>query len=78
MDDYSTDATQMQTTTDPGEVGTESLATTLAGELERIRFILKELGGGAQWYTTASFNLTTVDKLIAETESTIIAERMFI
>jgi hypothetical protein len=41
MDDYSTNATQMQVQTDPGESGTESLATTLAGELARIRFVLE-------------------------------------
>ena len=49
-DDYSVNAVQMQTVTDPGEVGTESLATTLTGELERLRFAMKELTGGAQWY----------------------------
>lgn len=61
LDDYSSDATEMRVTTDPGEAGTESLATTLGGELARIRFTIKEmkkwLNGGvdvAQWYTTAS------------------------
>ena len=54
-DDYSVDNAQMQSTTDPGEVGTESKPTTLAGELERIRFAVKELkqwcaGTIAQWY----------------------------
>jgi len=53
IEDYSDTATEMRLVTDPGEVGTESLAGTLAGELERIRFILKERGGGAQWYTSA-------------------------
>lgn len=52
MDDYSSTVAQMQTTTDPGEVGTESQATSLAGELERIRFVLKEMKGTAQWYET--------------------------
>ena len=50
MDDYSTDVTQMQVTTDPGEVGTESKATTLAGEIARLRFMLKEITGENQWY----------------------------
>jgi hypothetical protein len=52
LDDYSVSVAQMQTTTDPGEVGTESLATSLAGELERLRFAIKEARGGAQWYQT--------------------------
>ena len=43
VDDYSTNATQMRLTTDPGESGTESLATSLAGELERIRYAIKEI-----------------------------------
>lgn len=50
LDDYSSNATQMQATTSPGGVGTESLATSLAGELERLRHVLKTLHGGAQWY----------------------------
>ncbi len=51
-DDYSVNTAQMQATTDPGEVGTESLATSTAGEFERLRHILQELGGQAQWYTS--------------------------
>lgn len=52
LDDYSVSVVQMQTTTDPGEIGTESQATSLAGELERIRFAIKEITGKAQWYAT--------------------------
>lgn len=60
IDDYSASAGQMQSTADPGEVGTESLATSLAGELERLRFAIAELktavgaAGGAKWYSTLS------------------------
>lgn len=58
--DYSTNTAQMQTTTDPGEVGTESLATSLAGELERLRFAIQEIkgAGAAQWYSTVGTSLT--------------------
>jgi hypothetical protein len=62
LDDYSVNAAQMQLTADPGESGTESLATNLAGELERSRFMLKEIGSliqGAtltQWYSSVSGN----------------------
>lgn len=49
-DDYSSNATQMQSVVDPGGVGTEVLATSLAGEIERLRFIIKTMHGGAQWY----------------------------
>lgn len=58
MDDYSVSATQMKLQTDPGEVGTESLATTLAGELERIRYALAEVKGTTYWYTSASSSIT--------------------
>ena len=64
-DDYSVDNTQMQSTTDPGEVGTESKATTLAGELERLRLILKEITGEAQWYVTPALG-TVVSQADAE------------
>lgn len=50
IDDYSTNVTQMQVTTDPGEVGTESVATTLAGEIARLRFMLAEITGESEWY----------------------------
>lgn len=53
-DDYSANVAQMQIVTDPGEVGNESLATSTAGELERIRFAIKEMKGTDQWYETAS------------------------
>ena len=65
MDDYSSSVAQMKTKTDPGENGSESQATTLAGELERIRFILNELTGGAQWYSSPQI------------PSSVIAGRMF-
>ncbi len=60
IDDYSTNATQMRITTDPGEVGTESLATTLAGELARLRFMIKEITGQDQWYETSSYSLESL------------------
>lgn len=58
--DYSTNTAQMQTTTDPGEVGSESLATSLAGELERLRFAIQEIkgAGATEWYSTVGTSLT--------------------
>lgn len=57
IDDYSTDVTQMQVTTDPGEVGSESKATTTAGELARLRFMVKEITGEDQWYASPAASL---------------------
>ena len=51
-DDYSSSVGQMQTNTDPGEIGSESQATTQAGEFERLRFAIKELTGKNQWYSS--------------------------
>lgn len=53
MDDYSVNLAQMQAQVDPGELGTENLATSLAGEIERFRFALKELKGTTYWYESA-------------------------
>lgn len=59
IEDYSADVSTMQTTADPGGVGTESLATTLAGELQRLRYKIKQIMNGAQWYSTPVGSLST-------------------
>lgn len=68
LDDYSANVTQMQSIADPGEVGTESLAVSLSGELNRLRFAIKEIKGTGQWYETPALNLLNV----AITDSDII------
>jgi hypothetical protein len=60
MDDYSVDLTQMRAQTDPGEVGTESQPTTLAGELERLRFAIREIKGTTHWYQSPAQNLVSM------------------
>lgn len=54
----SANASAMQSTTSPGGVGSESLAASVHDELLRIRYKLKEIIGGAQWYSTPDFDLT--------------------
>ena len=54
---YSDSVGQYQTNTDPGGVGSESLAGNLAGELERLRFAIKRITGKAQWYVAPAANL---------------------
>ena len=56
-DDYSTNAAQMQSTVDPYPASAESLATTTAGEFERLRYLLTQLGGEAQWYVDPVANV---------------------
>ena len=69
IDDHSTNLAQFQTTTSPGAVGSESLPTTLGGELERLRYVLANIktvlaGTSTSWYaslaTTNLFNVANV------------------
>lgn len=50
LDDYSADSTQMQSVVDPYPSSVISLATSTAGELERLRYTIKKLSGWSQWY----------------------------
>ena len=75
MDDYSATVSQMRTQTDPGESGTESQPSTLAGELERIRFILAEITGNTYWYESPSSDLTQVQPV--EAQNNILVNQIF-
>ena len=66
MDDYSSSVAQMQTVTDPYPAASESQATSLAGELERLRYQIKEILGEAQWYIDPD---TTIAALKTLTDS---------
>ena len=62
IEDASVDTAAMQALVNPGGVGTESLATDLLGELKRIRYALKRIVGGAQWYVAPVIDLgSTID-----------------
>lgn len=56
IDDYSASNTEMRTVTDPYPASSESLATSLAGELERVRYQILEIKKAMQasnvtyWY----------------------------
>ena len=50
LDDYSATVSQMQSTVDPYASGSESQATSTAGEIERLRFMFKQIFGLTQWY----------------------------
>lgn len=47
---HSDNVTQMQIKRDPGDLGSESLAPSLAGEIESLRFVLARLLGETHWY----------------------------
>lgn len=55
IEDASANVAAMQASTSPGGLGTESLATSLLGEIQRIRYVLKRMvniGLSQEWYET--------------------------
>src|SRR3990172_6781026 len=76
-DDYCYNGDKMKRGKDPGEVGTESLPTSLSGELERIRFTIEEFKSAfdssvAQWYESV-----TVGDISLDSSSVILATQVF-
>src|SRR3990167_8035876 len=63
-DDYSTNAAEMQATSAPDPAATESLATTMDGELQRVRYIIKQITGRSQWYIDPAVYVTASGSLI--------------
>lgn len=49
-DDYSATVTEMRTVSDPYPAGTPSQPTSLAGELERLRYVGVQVTGKTYWY----------------------------
>lgn len=60
IEDASANVAAMQSAVDPGGVGSESLATNLTGELQRLRFVIKRILGTAQWYVAPAKDLPTL------------------
>lgn len=73
MDDYSVNAAQMKLQIDPGAVGTESLPTSLAGEIERLRFAIKRIAGETYWYTAPD---SSISELAAAVGSGLLGNRI--
>lgn len=59
-DGMSADVNEMQLQTSPGDLGSESLATSLKGEIERIRFQLAQIIGKDFWYQQPSVSLESI------------------
>jgi hypothetical protein len=55
----SANVSAMQASTDPGGVGTESLAASVADEIARLRFVIKRATAAAQWYAAPVSTLGT-------------------
>lgn len=60
LDGYSDNTATMQIQTSPGGVGTESLATSLAGEIERLRFVIARIAGTTYWYSTPASSIASL------------------
>jgi hypothetical protein len=63
MDDQSATVTNMREETTPGAQGSESLATSLKGELLRLRFVLRRLLGETYWYDAPDITLASAQLL---------------
>ncbi len=61
---YSQNQAQMQIQTAPGGVGSESLAVSIAGELERLRFQLAAIQGTTYWYQTPAQTIAQLNSAL--------------
>lgn len=52
--------TEYRSTTDPGGSGSESLAANLAGELQRIRYVISRMVGKTYWYEAPATDFQNV------------------
>lgn len=65
VDDYSATVAQMKLSTSPGALATESLATSTAGEIERLRYALARIiGPNKYWYEAGATSLAEVSALL--------------
>ena len=61
---YSVNVAQMQVQTAPGGVGSESLATQVSGEIERLRFQLAAIQGTTYWYQTPASSILSLNNAL--------------
>jgi len=71
IEDASADASAMNTTVDPYPSLVASLATDLRGELQRLRYMIKQMSGQSQWYVDAGVTIPRgwYSKLICKTNA---------
>jgi hypothetical protein len=70
VEDASANATAMQAVADPYPGASESLATDLRGEIQRIRYQLKAILGEAQWYIDPDNTIAGLHTAIPSTATT--------
>lgn len=64
---WSTNVSQMQQSTSPGGVGTESLSASVSDELERLRYAIARITGEAYWYVAPDINLSAAAAVLSQT-----------
>lgn len=70
----------MQTTSSPGNVGSENLAATMQADIQQLRYQLNAIIGGAQWYSPPVASLATlnssVNSLFSFPQSRVVSGRV--
>ncbi len=66
IDGYELNTAQMQIQTSPGAVGTESRATSLAGEIARLRYAMNRIIGGTYWYEAPGISLNDANSQLQD------------
>jgi|GEM_PF-2069444 len=64
IDDGSATVAQMQTTSDPYPDGVASLPTSLQGEIQRLRYLIAQITGEANWYVDPETTLTVLNSMV--------------
>lgn len=76
IEDASENTTNMRATVDPYPAGSPSLATSLRGELQRLRYVITQITGNTYWYedpTVALVNAVTLTGTQTLTNKTLTA-----
>ncbi len=60
INDFSSNVSQAQTTSDPYPAGVVSLASDLSGEIARIRYVLAQITGESAWYVDPDSSIASL------------------
>ena len=72
LDDVSGNLVEMQAVTDPYPAGAASLATTMRGEIQRLRYLLKQITGKSEWYVDPDTTLASISTVFGIDEQTVL------
>lgn len=74
LDDVSGNLVEMQAVADPYPAGAASLATTMRGEIQRLRYLLKQITGKSEWYIDPD---TTIAAIQTALTSAVVLKTLF-